>query len=131
VSDRAPEPTRLEVLGRDSRRDGRTETHQLSLRVPAELRWLRGHFDGYPILPAVVQLLEVERHLRQIWSDLAVPRRVTRAKFRRPIRPEDRLLLRLERTDGRRQAGFTYLREGEVCSSGTMAFEPPEVTPGE
>ena len=125
MKESSPEPTRLAVLSRDSRREGRTEILRLSLRVPPDLRWLRGHFDGQPILAAVVQLLEVQWHVREIWPDLAAPRRITRAKFRRPIRPGDRLLLRLRRTGGRGQASFEYLRHDEVCSSGTMVFHPP------
>ncbi len=94
--------------------------------MPAGLRWLRGHFDGHPILPAVVQLWEVELHARAIWPELGTPRRITRAKFRRPIRPGDRLALTLRRPEGKNQAAFEYRRAGEICSSGTIAFRPPE-----
>ena len=127
----APVPTRLGVLGHDCCRQGDTEIHRLSLRVPAELRWLRGHFDDYPVLPAMVQLWEVQLHVREIWPDLAIPRRITRAKFRRPIRPEDLLRLRLQRTDAGLQASFEFRRDDEICSSGVMLFRPPEGDIGE
>ncbi len=127
----AQESTRLVVLAHDSRRDGDCEVHELSLRVPTDLRWLRGHFDEYPVLPAVVQLWEVQSHLRAIWPDLVVPRRVSRAKFRRPICPEDLLVLRLRRAVDRSQASFEYRRGDEVCSAGVMVFRPPEGDAGE
>ncbi len=121
----AGKTTRLAVLAHDSSRDGETEIHELTLGVPADLEWLRGHFDGDPILAAVVQLWEAQLHLRAIWPDLITPRRVTKSKFRRPIRPEDRLLLRLRRTGAASQASFEFRRDGELCSSGVMTFRPP------
>ncbi len=123
---RAPEPTRLAVLGHDSCWQGDTEMHRLALRVPADLHWLRGHFDDYPVLPAIVQLWEVHQHVRAIWPELAAPRRITRAKFCRPVRPEDLLQLRLQRAAAGCQAGFEFRRGDEICSSGVMTFQPPE-----
>ena len=117
--------TRLAVLARSSFSDGDAEVHELTLRVPSDLEWLRGHFDDQPILAAVVQLWEVQLHARDIWPDLITPQRVTKAKFRRPIRPENRLLLRLKRQGETRRASFEYRRDGELCSSGVMAFRPP------
>ncbi len=122
----AQEPTRLVLLGHDSSLDGRTEVHELLLRVPSDLRWLRGHFDANPVLPAIVQLWEVQLQARAIWPDLVAPRRITRTKFRRPIRPENLLLMRLRRTDKESQTGFEYRCDGEICSSGVMAFRPPK-----
>ena len=116
------EPTRLTIGKREQRRDGRTEAHQFETLVPPELRWFRGHFDGHPVLPAMVQLHEVLQLAATIWPDLAGLRRISRAKFRRPIRPGDQLSLRLTRTLGTRKMSFEYLRSGICCSSGILEF---------
>ena len=117
--------TRLTVQGHGSFSEGDAEVHELTLRVPSDLEWLRGHFDDQPILAAVVQLWEVQLHARAIWPDLITPKRVTKAKFRRPIRPENRLLLHLRRTGEKSRVSFEYRRDDERCSSGVMAFRPP------
>ncbi len=120
------ETTRL-ILGAHERRDdGELEIHELALVVPSSLRWFQGHFDGNPVLAAVVQLREVLWHTTTIWPDLTALRRVTGAKFRRPIRPLDSLRLRLERTRGSAKARFTFVRGNETCSSGVLDFAHSE-----
>ena len=104
-----------------SHSDG-SEIHDLVVQVPMDLRWIRGHFDGNPILPAVVQLLEALTYAGEIWPDLPGLRRVTQAKFRKPIRPEDVLRLRLQRRSGARSVAFEYQRAGVSCSSGVLEF---------
>ncbi len=116
------EITRLTPGVHERRDDGELEIHELVLEVPSGLRWFQGHFDGNPVLAAVVQLHEVLRHTATIWPDLTALRRVTGAKFRRPIRPLDSLRLRLERTPGSAKARFTFVRGEETCSSGVLEF---------
>jgi 3-hydroxymyristoyl/3-hydroxydecanoyl-(acyl carrier protein) dehydratase len=88
---------------------------------------LRGHFDNWPVLPGVVQLgLIAVREARIAWPDLAALRRVRRLKLKRPIAPEQWVVLDLERrADGR--VDFTLSHEGEPCSSGSMMFGSPSV----
>lgn len=123
------EVTRLSV-GRHTRRlDGRTETHEFVVQVPSDLRWFQGHFDGNPVLPAVVQLREVTRMISSIWPGIGLLRGIVRAKFRRPIRPADQLLVRLRRQEGSDKVSFEYLRNGDPCSSGVLDVSPDNATP--
>lgn len=120
------------ALGEHERRqDGELEIHELTLWVPPELRWFRGHFPDNPVLPAVVQLQEVLRLTASIWPELIAPRRITNGKFRRPIHPADSLRLRLERAGEAGTVRFTYSRGSETCSSGVFEFVPPEGSRGE
>jgi len=119
------EVTHLEILDQEERAQDGVEIHELRATVPGNLRWFRGHFDGNPVLPAVVQLQEALLLVRQIWSDLGSLRRIQRARFQRQILPADSLCLRLERVSGAGEANFFFLRGGEGCSSGTLIFEPP------
>lgn len=116
--------TRLALIAHEWHRDGEVETHEFGLRVPRDLRWLRGHFDGNPVLPAVVQLREAYARTREVWPDLSTACGVPRASFRRPVRPSDSLLLRLGRREGRSKISFEYLRGGETCSAGEIEFQP-------
>ncbi len=124
------EITRLTPGVHERRDDGELEVHELALEVPSNLRWLQGHFDGNPVLAAVVQLREVLQHTATIWPDLTALRRVTAAKFRGPIRPLDSLRLRLERTRGAGKASFAFVRGDEICSSGVFEFAHAEGASG-
>ena len=118
------ERVRLLMAGHARRDAGGAEILEVSIGVPADLRWFRGHFEGNPVLPAVVQLLEALRLTTATWPDLAGLRRITRAKFRAPIRPSDDLRLGLTRARGAGKVAFEYRRGPEVCSSGTLEFGP-------
>lgn len=91
--------------------------------VPADLRYLQGHFDSNPIVPAVAQLECLVRRLTvTCWPDLKRLHRVKQLKFRRPVRPGENLVLRLERKSPSRV--FFQLNRGvEKCSSGILEFE--------
>lgn len=116
------ETVRLEMGAHVRRDDGEVESHEFELRVPTDLRWFRGHFEDNPVLPAVVQIHEVLRLVTTTWPDLACLRRITRAKFQKPIRPSDALRLRLTRVRGVKKATFEYRRGGKTCSSGALVF---------
>ena len=93
------------------------------LLVPADLRWVEGHFPEQPILAAVVQVGEALRLVRECWPDMATFRRIKRGKFRRPIFPPDEIRLSLTRRDGASLVSFEYTRDGEACSGGTLEFD--------
>ncbi len=118
------ERVRLEMGAHERRHEGEIETHEFALYVPPDLHWFRGHFEGNPVLPAMVQLHEVLRLVTATWPDLVGLRRITRAKFQKPIRPSDALGVRLTRVRGAKKATYEYRREDETCSSGTLEFAP-------
>ena len=114
------EPTRLELVSHEGQAGA--DVHEFALHVPPSLRWFRGHFDGNPVLPAVVQVREALFLAAIGWPELAGLRRCTRLKFRRPIRPGDAIQVRLSRVSGRDKIAFEFERRGQSCSSGTLEF---------
>ena len=120
------ETTRLVIGAHQRSNDGPIEIHEIVFRVPADLRWFKGHFEGNPVLPAMVQLHEVLLLVQGIWPDLIALRRITRAKFHKRIRPSESLRLLLKRTRGIHKTSFAYLRGNEKCSSGVLEFAPPD-----
>jgi uncharacterized membrane protein len=93
------------------------------VHVPANLAYFQGHFDGYPILPGVVQVeVLVARQVATTWPELARVRGVTRLRFKRPIRPGDDLVLQITRPE-RARVDFDVRCRAEPCSSGTLHFE--------
>lgn len=98
--------------------------HELAVGVPADLAFFRGHFEGWPVLPAVAQLAAlVIPQVAALHPELAAPRRAVRLKFSRPIAPGDALVLRLEVRGGK--VRFTLARAGEVVSGGALEYEVP------
>jgi 3-hydroxymyristoyl/3-hydroxydecanoyl-(acyl carrier protein) dehydratase len=117
------ETAHLEIEAHVRRDEGDIEIHEFESFVPADLRWFQGHFTGNPVLPAVVQVREALRLVAAVWPDLEGLRRITRAKFQRPIRPSDVLHMYLTRVRGTSKAAFEFRRQGDTCSSGTLEFE--------
>ena len=110
------------IQERSSAGDG-TEVRVLSFLVPPDLLYFRGHFDGDPVLPAVVQLDGlVLRQIDRIWPELGPPRQVLRLKFKRPVRPGERLELRLDLDASRPAVTFDIEGAAGPCASGTLVF---------
>ena len=64
----------------------------------------------------------VARQIAITWPELRRIRRVTKLRFKRPIRPGDDLVLQITRPD-RERVDFDVRCGTERCSSGTLHFE--------
>jgi hypothetical protein len=97
------------------------------VHVPRDLDYFRGHFEGEPILAGVVQVnILVLKQIKSMWPELTHLSRITRLRFRRPIRPDDDLVLSLVRSDHDR-VRFALIRgtgKSEItCSEGSLHFD--------
>ena len=102
------------------------EQRTITLTIPPDWHFFRGHFDDFPILAGVVQLNEiVMRQVQACWPEHRQLRRVTGLKFRKPIGPGDALELDLERTPPGR-IRWELRRGAAVASSGTFEFAAAE-----
>lgn len=106
------------------REDADADAVELDLRLPPGLRFFEGHFDGFPILPGVVQVhwaLDLARRHLGLRDRRTVSAQV---KFRRPIRPDASLTLRLviRRSGAVERLMFAYHDASEACSSGTIGL---------
>ena len=91
--------------------------------VPRDLAYFEGHFPGDGVLAGVVQLqVLVVRQAAVMWPELERPRRLSRLRFRRPIRPGDDLVLRLTRPEPAR-VDFDLRRAEVPCSAGTLLYD--------
>ena len=98
------------------------ERHEVTMSIPADSPFFRGHFDGFAVLPGVVQLNNlVLENVRLRWPALDHLRKVVGLKFRNPIRPLDPLSILLERTDANR-VRFEIRSETRLMSAGALVF---------
>ncbi|WP_066017329.1 hypothetical protein [Endozoicomonas atrinae] len=94
---------------------------QLTLFVPEELSYFRGHFPGHPVLPGVVQTHWAIGYGAQY---LGLPQRIKRLeviKFQNLIQPKTRLTLKLE-LNSKGKLVFSYDQQGRVMSSGRIVY---------
>jgi 3-hydroxymyristoyl/3-hydroxydecanoyl-(acyl carrier protein) dehydratase len=99
-------------------------TVALSLAIPHELMYFRGHFPTLAVLPGVAQVDWVMKYGRRYFNLGDVAARTLRIKFRRLIRPGDRLVLTLAYQPARKQIEFSYADTEGVLSSGRVGLEP-------
>ena len=93
----------------------------LSARVPPDLCYLEGHFEGDPIVPGIAQLVAlVWDPARRAWPDLPAPRAITRLKFLDALRPGHEVRVLLERGPGR--VDFAIERGDTVATRGRLTF---------
>jgi 3-hydroxyacyl-[acyl-carrier-protein] dehydratase len=90
-------------------------THSEQFHIAASHPALPGHFPGNPVVPGVVLLDRVAEVIGRVWA-----RRISgfaQVKFQRPLLPEQRAELILERGTGVR---FRILAGAETIASGVV-----------
>tara|TARA_R110002049_G_scaffold71979_7_gene185377 strand:- start:98076 stop:99758 length:1683 start_codon:yes stop_codon:yes gene_type:complete len=85
----------------------------LSLRLPADLLYFRGHFLGMPILPGVVQLHWAIHQAATLFGVPVTISEVTQLKYRKPIAPGSTLMLELDCDRDNRKVKFRYHSDAE------------------
>jgi 3-hydroxymyristoyl/3-hydroxydecanoyl-(acyl carrier protein) dehydratase len=91
--------------------------------IPPDAPYLRGHFDGRPIVPAVVELIVLIEHLSlEAGAPLAL-RSLRFARFRQLVVPHDRLDVSARGVEG----GFTRVdltRAGVLVANAELELGP-------
>jgi 3-hydroxyacyl-[acyl-carrier-protein] dehydratase len=93
-----------------------------TFRFAADFPGFAGHFPGYPVLPAVVQVLTAQVVVEQMLDKPLVMQRLERAKFLKQVRPEQLLQV----TCRERKSGVWAARleaDGEPASAFWMTLD--------
>ena len=100
----------------------------LQFRFAADQSVFAGHFPGHPILPGVFQM-EMARVMAELTlgTSMAV-REITKAKFRRPILPEEaiRVELKLSESSGTTQARAVFTVDGQPAGETILQLVPQQ-----
>lgn len=111
-------------LGRGLRREALEcdgQNVRAKLRVEEDSVFFDGHFEGFPIFPAVAQLQALVIDLAtEAYPEIGEVIEARRLKFQRPILPGAELEIELTRTEAR--VSFKILTGGEPASAGVLEF---------
>ena len=92
-----------------------------SLFVPKELVYFQGHFDGFAILPGVVQIDWACQFARNLLGNFH-SQKIKNLKFSAPIYPSASCTLTLH-ADKPQQCRFLFEDEVQVLSEGVICYE--------
>ena len=95
------------------------ESLDAEMAFPPDGEWFDGHFPGFPILPGVAQLFFLRLFAMRAFGEFPGAASYRNIKFKRPIRPGERVRLKIERTENC-EILFEYSVAGETASSGTV-----------
>ena len=95
------------------------------LHVPRSLVHFRGHFDGFPILPGVVQVDWAVRLASANISELRAVESIEHLKFTAPVSPGTTMRLTLSHEIERRRVQFKYRVGEHTCASGAIVYGEP------
>lgn len=95
-----------------------------SFRFAADFPGFAGHFPGYPVLPAVVQVLAAQLVVEQRLDTPLTLQRLERAKFLKQVRPEQLLwvICRERQCDGRQVWDARLKADGEPAAAFRMTL---------
>jgi acyl-coenzyme A synthetase/AMP-(fatty) acid ligase len=98
------------------------------LSVPEDLAFLEGHFEGFPVVPGVVQVGWVMEAARAAFG--AEPRlaAIENLKFKELLLPGQRLRLELEWSPGREVLRFRLAAGERVFSTGRARLRPEDAS---
>ena len=92
---------------------------KLDLELPAQSEYFDGHFDGFPILPGVVQIQLVQKYAEK-YFDIQFPiTQISHLKFIKPIFPSQIIQLSLQNFNDERIT-FEITRDFILCAKGIL-----------
>lgn len=94
----------------------------LTLLIPEELAYFKGHFDEISVVPGVVQIQWAEHYARQYLGLNLVFSHMEVIKFKELLLPGQQLQLSLRYQQQARKLEFCYRSESNEYSSGKIYF---------
>ncbi|MCF8482370.1 MAG: AMP-binding protein [Rhodospirillum sp.] len=118
--DRTAIPPSHQPIIHAEQRKGTTVT--LSLTIPEDLLYYQGHFDGYPLLPGIIQIHWVAERASASFGLSPTPTAMSRLKFHQPILPGAQITLSLTHDPAKGSVTFHYASDAGDHASGVLKW---------
>lgn len=99
---------------------------ELTLMISPELPCFAGHFDGFPLVPGVVQVGWVVTLATRFLSINSHVKFIEKLKFTHPIQPNQQIHLVIKRANNGQAIDFTYKNKDRPCAQGRVVFVDEE-----
>ncbi len=93
---------------------------QYSLIFADGCNFFEGHFNGFHVLPGVVQLYYAHRYAEDAFGIEVSDNCVKKIKFSKIIKPNQKIKLVFERKDN--LINYMYMHDDKICSSGVLTI---------
>lgn len=93
---------------------------EIDILLDAHMPWFRGHFPDEPVFPGVAEVHLAVTWSKRVWNWCPSSAMLTRVKFHRILRPEDRLRLILTRDTARDRLRFRFTLGDVVAGEGIV-----------
>ena len=100
--------------------DDQVRAVSLGLKVPGDLDYFEGHFDTFPVVPGVVQLMWVRHFARLHLGFRGDVRRMSQVKFKAMLRPGDAVTLSITGDADLNRLKYQLSGNGKEYSSGVL-----------
>ncbi len=96
------------------------DSAEILLELAPDMLWFEGHFPGQPVLPGIAQVHMAVQWSERLWDWKPASSTVSQLKFRRVLRPGDKVELRLSRPFDKQRLKFAYHLNDIVASEGII-----------
>ncbi len=97
------------------------ETFEINMMFKTNSNFFEGHFDGFPIVPGVVQLFYAKFFAEDVFNTNIENKECKKIKFSNVMKPETVVTLKLTRKENNLE--FSYINEEKTFSSGLFVIE--------
>ncbi len=97
------------------------KTFEINMMFKKNSNFFEGHFDGFPIVPGVVQLFYAKFFAEDVFNTNIENKECKKIKFSNVMKPETVVTLKLTRKGNNLE--FVYTAEGKTFSSGLFVIE--------
>jgi 3-hydroxymyristoyl/3-hydroxydecanoyl-(acyl carrier protein) dehydratase len=103
--------------------DENTQEYVIEFILPQNLFYFKGHFQGRPVLPGLVQISWAIHYAKELFGELGTFIRLEGIKFQQVIQPGEKIKLKLRWEEEKKRLFFSYSNRNNTNSIGRVVFK--------
>ncbi len=100
-----------------------TDTVELLLNFAKDAEYFDGHFDGFAVLPGVVQIDYVMKYAQEYLGIKPIISNINKLKFSNIIKPDMDISLKIDYSKDLNKITFKYFIDDSIYSSGNIKLK--------